>query len=258
MGKNHNVLYVAAKLCFDWQLQDTLTVALLLNNIFSCEKTFERLLLGAIFGTRAPYFLAGWKSDFADQEENVRAMVFFICHANRAQLQYKIEGESTKFIDVPIESCGKTPAIKIILQLGNPETLLLLLRFGAVVSEDAESSGLDNLLEKLKEYKGVYPFHLVACLKFIVRVVIRVRVSPVGVPIVGSNIERDAFNQRFPRFVKDGLVAPSRCGECPPELKHLCRCAIRYRLWQQFQLPNGIRKLPLPDKLHRYLDLLTD
>lgn len=37
------------------------------EEIFSCEATFERLFLGAIFGTSAPYFIAGWKSDFRDQ-----------------------------------------------------------------------------------------------------------------------------------------------------------------------------------------------
>lgn len=38
-----------------------------LEEIFSCEGTFERLFLGAIFGTNAPHFIAGWKADFKDQ-----------------------------------------------------------------------------------------------------------------------------------------------------------------------------------------------
>ena len=37
------------------------------DEIYDCEKTFERLFLGAIFGTNAPYFIAGWRSDFKDQ-----------------------------------------------------------------------------------------------------------------------------------------------------------------------------------------------
>lgn len=254
MGKYHNVLFVAAKLCFDWQLQDTPTVALLLDNIYMCEKTFERLIIGAIFGTRAPYFIAGWKSDFADQEENVRAMVYFLDHAVEGCLEYPNEDELTKFVDVPIESCGKTSPVKIVLQLGYPDILLILLRFGAVVSEDVQNSGLESLLEKLKEYNGVYPFNLVACLKLI----LRVRILPDGVVIPGTNLDRDGFSQRFPNFVQEGLVPESRCGIRPPELKHLCRCAIRYKLWKQFQLPNGIRVLPLPETLLKYLDLLVD
>lgn len=37
------------------------------DEIYDCEKTFERLFLGAIFGSNAPYFIAGWRSDFKDQ-----------------------------------------------------------------------------------------------------------------------------------------------------------------------------------------------
>lgn len=37
------------------------------EEIFSCERTFERIILGALFGNSAPHFIAGWKSDFKDQ-----------------------------------------------------------------------------------------------------------------------------------------------------------------------------------------------
>lgn len=258
MGKYHNVLYVAAKLCFDWQLKDTATVTLLLDNIYQCEKTFERLFIGAIFGTTAPHFIAGWKSDFASQDENIRAMVYFLDHAVEGNVEYPFEDEQIKFVDVPIEACGKTSPVKIVLQLGYPDILLILLRFGSIITEDAQSSGLEALLEKLKEYNGVYPFNLVACLKILLRVIIRVRIQPDMVAIQGTNLDRDGFAERFPSFVKDGLVPENRCGIKPPELKHLCRCAIRYSLWKQFQLPNGIRRLPLPETLHKYLDLLID
>lgn len=39
----------------------------LLGEIFECEHNFERIFLGAIFGSNAPYFIAGWRSDFLDQ-----------------------------------------------------------------------------------------------------------------------------------------------------------------------------------------------
>lgn len=261
MGKYHNILYVAAKISFDWQLRDSATVACLLDNMFSCEGTFERLLIGAIFGTTAPYFIAGWKSDFQDQEENIRAMVFFLDHAGTAGLEYCLDNDSepTRFIDVPIESCGKTPPVKIVLQRGAPDILHILLRFGAVVSEDACTSGLEALLERLKDFNRVYPFHLVACLKLILRVIISVRVyREDGTYVPGSNVERDSFLDKFPHFVDDMLVPESRCGLSPPELKHLCRCAIRYRLWQNYQLPNGIQRLPVPESLQKYLDLFSD
>lgn len=37
------------------------------DEIFQCEQSFERIFLGAIFGSNAPYFIAGWRSDFLDQ-----------------------------------------------------------------------------------------------------------------------------------------------------------------------------------------------
>lgn len=67
MGKYHNVLYIALKVSWEWGVKDSDTICSLLNEIYSCEKTFERLFLGSIFGSHAPYFIAGWRSDFRDQ-----------------------------------------------------------------------------------------------------------------------------------------------------------------------------------------------
>lgn len=188
-------------------------------------------------------------------------MVYFFDHAGTAGLEYsqKDSFEPIRFIDVPIESCGNSSLVKIVLQLGSPDILLILLRFGAIVSEDARTSGLEFLMEHLKGYDGVYPFNFVACLKIILRVVISVRVYPEdGTYIVGSNVERDMFQDKFDDFTVNGLVPESRCGVKPPELKHLCRCAIRYRLWQNYQLPSGIGDLPIPKSLHKYLDICED
>lgn len=57
------------------------------EEIYACENTFERLFLGALFGSNAPHFIAGWKSDFKDQDENLRAMVFFLHHAGKTRLK---------------------------------------------------------------------------------------------------------------------------------------------------------------------------
>lgn len=67
MGKFHNVLYVALKVAWDWGVKDSSIICRLLREIYGCEETFERLFLGAIFGTNAPHFIAGWRADFKDQ-----------------------------------------------------------------------------------------------------------------------------------------------------------------------------------------------
>lgn len=88
MGKYHNVLYIALKIAWDWGVKDSETVCQLLEEIHSCEGTFERIFLGAIFGTNAPHFIAGWKADFKDQEENCLALVFFLQHATRFRVTF--------------------------------------------------------------------------------------------------------------------------------------------------------------------------
>ena len=113
LGKYHNVLYVAVKLCFDWKLDDSETIVQLLNDIYLCEKTFERLFVGAIFGTRVTHLISGWKSDFQNREENLKAVLYFLEHATKLKLTFLIKGKNIKFIDVPMESYGKATPLKV-------------------------------------------------------------------------------------------------------------------------------------------------
>ncbi|CAG9782254.1 unnamed protein product [Diatraea saccharalis] len=265
MGKYHNLLYIAIKLAFDWSLQDNGTVAALLDELYACEKTFERIYLGAIFGTSAPYFLAGWKSDFADKEENVHALVYFLDHATNANLEY-MEGDKTyRFIDVPLESCGKASPVRVVIQMGSSEMLMILLRFGARISSDrASSNPAESILDRLKEYKRAYPYELVGCLKLILRTVPSINFTVdkeafkhLGLPS-DYNYQRKVVLEKYGEMLEDHLIPSSRCGLKPVELKHLCRCTIRQILWRNFELPFGIQKLPVPITLKKYLDLFDD
>lgn len=259
MGKYHNVLYIAIKLCYDWQLKDTQTVASLLDEIYSCESTFERILVGALFGTIAPHYIAGWKSDFDNQEENVRAMVYFLDHAANANLEYKYgsRDKPLRYIDIPIESCGKLTPLKISIQLGLPDKLHILLRFGAlVITENEDEPIIVWLLDKLTEYTGCYPYNFVSCLQLVSRVLpdICVRYNE----NVDYKLQREIMLEKYSVLINHGIMPLNRCGIAPTELKHLSRCSIRKSLWLNYQLPNGIRKLPVPESLHKYLDLLED
>ncbi|XP_077293546.1 SOCS domain-containing protein stops [Arctopsyche grandis] len=265
MGKYHNVLYVAAKLAFDWSLQDNYTVARLLDEIYSCEKTFERLFLGAIFGTTAPHFIAGWKSDFKDKEENVHALVYFLDHATNANLEYKDGDISRRFIDVPLESCGRSPPVRILVQIGGSEMLLILLRFGATLDlENTSTNPVETILDKLKESNRKYPYEMVTCLRVILRVIPTIKLTVDMNEYKNFDYEADYNYQRrtvlekYSHMLEDHLIPSARCGLRPTELKHLCRCSIRHRLWENFQLPFGIRKLPIPVALQKYIDLCID
>lgn len=219
MGKYHNVLYIGLKVAWDWGVRNSSIICQLLGEnkciswhaemhfslpsdsmlylrlssslpahcstpeeIFHCEGTFERLFLGAIFGTNAPHFIAGWKADFKDQvnegmnegggtmrfagqlfaqkismslfqDENCRALVFYLEHATRCRLTFPVvlnarspvrhlrfvpftfvfrlfayTHSNSSFIDVPIESCGKASPLRVTLQASAPDILLILLR----------------------------------------------------------------------------------------------------------------------------------
>lgn len=258
MGKYHNILYVAVRLCYDWQLQDTATITAVLDQIYNCEKTFERLWIGALFGIGATYLLAGWKSDFDNQEENVRALVFFLNNATDAHAEYFYESkqEVVRFIDLPIDICGRASPLKITVQLGIPDKLLTLLRFGA--QDEEPVSIFEGLLSNLTSYNRAYPYNLIACLEILLRALPAIYLEIDDSNINNSNKQKDVILERFPELIEDGIVPVSRCGIEPPQLKHLCRCTIRQQLWRNYQLPNGIRTLPVPQFLHRYIDLLEN
>ncbi|XP_044748519.1 uncharacterized protein LOC123309452 isoform X3 [Coccinella septempunctata] len=141
MGKFHNVLYVGMKLAFDWQVKDSGTIGTLLEQIYTCEKTFERLFLGAIFGVRAPYFIAGWKSDFLDPEENLRAVVFYLDHACTASLDFQSDTglelffeqeKKTEKIVIP----SLTPHLNGMLScLGDQQQKILLEKYNTLVED---------------------------------------------------------------------------------------------------------------------------
>ncbi|XP_068623219.1 uncharacterized protein stops [Battus philenor] len=262
MGKYHNLLYIAMKLAYDWSLQDNGVVAALLD---ACEGTFERIFLGAIFGTSAPYFLAGWKSDFMDKEENVSALVFFLDHATNANLEFQDGLKSYRFIDVPLESCGKASPVRVVIQMGSAEVLMILLRFGARITSDHVSTNpIESILDRLKEYNRKYPYELVTCLKLSLRAVPKVLLT-VDKAVYKHlelpddyNYDRKVALEKYSDILEDHLMPSSRCGLKPVELKHLCRCLIRQMLWENYELPFGIQKLPIPMQLKKYLDLLDD
>lgn len=76
----------------------------------------------------APHYIAGWKSDFDTEEENLRALVYFIDKANDAELELPFgnNNETFRFIDLPIESCGKASPLKVSRYVAQNLVRLLL------------------------------------------------------------------------------------------------------------------------------------
>lgn len=190
-------------------------------------------------------------------------------HATNAGLEYTDGGKVCRFVDVPLESCGKAPPVRVVVQIGASEILMILLRFGARLNcdnltENNATNPVETILDRLKESNRKYPYELVTCLRVILRAIPTVNLT-VDMKEYRDfdyprdyNFQRRTILERYPFILEDHLVPSSRCGLRPTELKHLCRCAVREQLWKSFQLPFGIRKLPIPNILHRYLDLCED
>lgn len=225
------------------------------------------VVIGAIFGTSAPYFLAGWKSDFANKEENIHALVFFLDHATNANLEYREGNKSHRFIDVPLESCGKASPVRVVIQMGAAEILMILLRFGARIfpgTDNVCTNPVETILDRLNEYNRKYPYELVTCLKLALRsipsvifTVDKAEYRHLALP-AEYNYQRKIALEKYGDILRDHLIPSSRCGLKPVELKHLCRCKVRHILWKNFELPFGIQKLPVPISLKKYLDLFDD
>ncbi|XP_070138178.1 uncharacterized protein stops isoform X2 [Drosophila bipectinata] len=261
MGKYHNILYIGLRTCWDWGVRDSEVVVQLLVAIYECEKTFERIFLGALFGPHAPHFIAGWRSDFQDQNENVRAMVYFLKHATREKLTLPVwiprfeQERQLRFIDVPIESCGRSSPLRIALQANAPELLLILLRYGASPQPpDGGTSVIIALLDKLIENGRNYSCELIMCLKLLLRNVAMIEM-PFKPLLYGAR--REMFFERYGRLLMDKIIGKEQVYGVPT-LRHLCRCGIRDVLRNHNQLPNGIDTLRLPKRLQRYIDLTEE
>ncbi|XP_011295953.1 uncharacterized protein LOC101890633 isoform X1 [Musca domestica] len=266
MGKYHNILYIALRTCWDWGVRDSAVVVVLLEEIYACEKTFERIFLGALFGPNAPHFIAGWRSDFRDQDENTRAMVYFLHHATSLDMtlpcwiaRYEQE-RMVKFIDIPIESCGRSSPLRVALQASAPDLLLILLRYGANPNPpDGGSSAVLALLDKLTENGRNYVYQNVSCLQILLRNIPMIELPYKEYdrePIIYST-RREMFFERYGRLLIDKII-PKEQVYGVMSLRHLCRCRIRDLLRHNGQLPDGIDTLRLPRRLQRYIDLMEE
>jgi ankyrin repeat/SOCS box protein 17 len=271
MDTYHNILYVAAKLCCDWQFNDNETVVRLLNVMYHCEHTFERLFVGAIFGIHVTRLMSGWKSDFDSCAENIAAIEYFLKHATKSKLEYNSGGVVTRFIDIPMKSYAQSQPLRLAASFAKPEMLLLLLRYGASVLSDHQTDQVP-VAEPLSRFQEFCVFSLplhqteipLTCLKILLRAVPTMAALPndpfsdnVRV-VIGKGDFGVSRRYVHAKLLQEGVIPSSRSGLTPPELKHLSRCAIRNVLRENWQLPLGIRSLPIPSSVQDYLDLLVD
>lgn len=206
LGKYHNVLYVAATLCFDWNLEDTSVVEQLLQDIFACEKTFEKIFAGAIIGTTATHFISGWKSDFKSREECVRALRYFLNHASKANISFDYCGESKRFVDIPMESYGRVTPLRLAVKAGCADAVALLLDYGAVISPSPlslDTCAIQPLLHTMNDFCNERPddcisLEFVCCLNLLLK---ELPMMPRLLPVPDDDAPGDpADEEKAPEF----------------------------------------------------------
>nr|XP_018895938.1 PREDICTED: uncharacterized protein LOC109029769 [Bemisia tabaci] len=261
LGKYHAVVYVALKISFDWKLRDAPTLTRLLENVFTCEATFERIFEGAIFGPKITHLISGWKSDFANRAENIDAVAFFLDHAAAEQLEFPSLGTRRRLIDIPMTSYNQMTPAKIAAQAAKLDVLTLLVRYGAVLTDErhpVKFCAFQPVLYKLNaccEEEKELPADFLACLELLLRAVERI---PNLFPEDSEAESSDDFVSVHPELIERGIVPLSKVGLEPVDLKHLSRCAVRRALNDSWQLPHGIQRLDVPGPVKQYLDLEVD
>lgn len=188
-------------------------------------------------------------------------------HATNANLEYQQGNKTYRFIDVPLESCGKESPVRVVIHMVAAEMLMILLRYGARIipsTDNVCTNPVEAILDRLNECNRKYLYGLVTCLKLALRAIPSVIFTTdkaeyrhLGLP-EDYNYQRKIALEKYGDIVRDHLIPSSRCGLRPVELKHLCRCKVRHMLWENFELPFGIQKLPVPVSIQRYLDLFDD
>lgn len=206
LGKYHNVLYVAATLCFDWNLEDTSVVAQLLQDIFACENTFEKLFAGAIVGTSVTHLISGWKTDFKSRQECVRALRYFLEHASKANLSFDYSGESRRLVDIPMNSFGGATPLRFAVHARQADVVALLLDYGAVISPSPlsfDTCAIQLLLHRMNDFCNErpddnIPLEFVCCLNILLK---ELPMMPRLLPVPDDDAQGDpADEEKAPEF----------------------------------------------------------
>lgn len=182
-----------------------------------CENTLEKLFEGAVVGSKVARMISGRRSDYGPTTaENRAALKFFLDRATGARLL--LDGRRPQ--DVWMRSYRAEPVV-VAAASGNAAAVTLLLRYG--VADESVRAAIAYLRDSATA-PGARP-----CLEVLLRAVVC----------------------RGERTDDGGLGSVWN----PPALLHLARCAVRKSLHDDFGLPHGIPRLPVPRSLVSYLNL---
>lgn len=280
---DHHYLYVALRLCFVLNISIKAIVSALLREIYLCEGSLDAIF-SIIPSTNSHTDLTVNRNKFTvypgRRKYEKSAFQYFvksICPLEKDTREY----EDNVFIpdnvlNKPLNNLsGDTPLLAAVIQC-NLSMVLLLLRHGAnpfVCKWGEVFSPLKicpvnyvlrmlNMMMWLHDRSGVkvkmQMEFCYLCLSFFARAVyaldIRKSSGKISTTIVHGT--KHVLFEVHPKLAQ--LLDLDKKSWCTPPLTHVCRYNIRCALQKakKHNLPDAIKKLPVPQVIQDYLDLL--
>ncbi|XP_067140736.1 uncharacterized protein [Centruroides vittatus] len=253
------LLFMAFK-CYKWNIKDSNLVTNVLRKVYRstdhCMLIFQR---------------ADWK------EQALECFRYFINHANSCRFLW----QGHRLVDCTFTYTNDVShSCQYAVKYTNPKLLLLLLRHGALLGdyEEYEIYKLDILKDFLKiilkwmESTAVLtiqninefePFQdLLSCLRILMRALPPISLKELTKNFCVTNdhhinivickfLIEELSDLGLIKYLTQRVLRPS-------ELQHLCRCRVRKILYDNWNLPLGIRTLPVPIRIQNYIDLMYD
>ncbi|XP_035207106.1 uncharacterized protein LOC118181970 [Stegodyphus dumicola] len=273
------------ELCYRINVSDSILVSQVLNLVYECCSSLGLLHRKAL--SKNCLRLIGYPKR---RNEKQSFLTFFLEHSRRSKLQFKGE----RMIDVNFYATLRMSPVFVAAETGNWKTVLTYLQFGARIEDvanplspmshehhltlhDLLRSLIERLWEKLvqpsvmlrnqreiEEYcQKLAPAVKNLCKTFaiILRAIRCLNRDCLDFMLYKESDEwtTEVSSRRILYHSTIFIMIPylSKRYMQPDELQHGCRWVIRKRLNENWQLPYGIRYLPVPSKIQRYLNLLS-
>ena len=298
LGKFHDILYIACTLAVEYDIFDSDLISDIIKTIYKCEGGLDRIIVPAVLGPKLSHMLSGWYPDFNDVETARDSLSYFINHTTAAKLELKgPTGEQLRFLDTPLVTLQGAPPITVAVQSGDPESVAMLLTFGAEMETEPVHCPLRSAFNKLSNHARAIMGLRESCVCVRARIDGKKRFLPelthpltemesffeqincediyelcpcelafpidwpeTGVLILKLLLQSVSYHRLTTNaeILHPRILTDGLVEMMPKSLKQLSCLSIRKRIHENWGLPHGVYQLGLPPNLANYVSLARD